>query len=198
VRHRNPGPLESRSLLLKTEIRLAGTGGQGVILASIILAEAAGVHEGRYVVQTQSYGPEARGGASRADVIISDEPILYPKSRRLDVLVCLSQQAAEKYFDDLKVQGTAIIDSFYVRECPREGTICLPMTETARNELGRELFTNIVMLGVVAQVTRVVRLDSLEKAVAHRAPPKTLEINKQALALGWELSARRAKVEAGS
>ena len=176
---------------MKTEIRLAGTGGQGVILASVILAEAAGVHEGRYVVQTQSYGPEARGGASRADVIISDEPILYPKSRRLDVLVCLSQQAAEKYFDDLKVNGAAIIDSYYVRECPREGAICLSMTETARNELGRELFTNIVMLGVVAQVTRVVKLDSLGKAVSHRAPAKTLEINKRALALGWKLAEGR-------
>ncbi len=183
---------------MKTEIRLAGTGGQGLILASVILAEAAGVHEGRYVVQTQSYGPEARGGASRADVIISDEPILYPKSRRLDVLVCLSQQAAEKYFDDLKVHGTAIIDSYYVRECPREGAICLPMTETARNELGRELFTNIVMLGAVAQVTRLVRLESLGKAVSHRAPAKTLEMNKKALALGFELAARRAKSEVGS
>lgn len=176
---------------MKTEIRLAGTGGQGVILASVILAEAAGVHEGRHVVQTQSYGPEARGGASRADVIIADEPILYPKSRRLDVLVCLSQQAADKYFEDLKVHGTAIIDSFYVRECAREGAVCLPMTETARNDLGRELFTNIVMLGVVAQITRVVKLESLEKAVAHRAPAKTLDMNKKALALGWQLGTRQ-------
>jgi 2-oxoglutarate ferredoxin oxidoreductase subunit gamma len=175
---------------MKTEIRLAGTGGQGVILASVILAEAAGVHEGRDVVQTQSYGPEARGGASRADVIISDEPILYPKSRRLDVLVCLSQQAADKYFDDLKVRGTAIIDGFYVRECPREGATCLPMAETARNELGRELFTNIVMLGVLARVTGAVKIESLEKAVANRVPVKALDLNKKALALGWELGAR--------
>jgi len=183
---------------MKTEIRLAGTGGQGVILASVILAEAAGVHEGRHVVQTQSYGPEARGGASRADVIIADEPILYPKSRRLDVLVCLSQQAAEKYFDDLKVHGMAIIDSFYVRECPREGAICLPMTETARNELGRELYTNIVMLGALARVTRAVKLESLEKSVANRVPVKALDLNRKALALGWELGARRMKSEAGS
>lgn len=173
---------------MKTEIRLAGTGGQGVILASVILAEAAGVHEGRFVVQTQSYGPEARGGASRADVIIADEPILYPKCRKLDVLVCLSQLAAEKYFEDLKVRGTAIIDSFYVRECPREGAICVPMTETARTELGRELFTNIVMLGVLARITRAVKLESLEKAVANRAPAKTLDLNKKALALGWQLA----------
>jgi len=174
---------------LKTEIRLAGTGGQGVILASVILAEAAGVHEGRYVVQTQSYGPEARGGASRADVIIADEPILYPKCRQLDVLVCLSQLAAEKYLENLKVRGTAIIDSFYVRECPREGAVCVPMTETARTELGRELFTNIVMLGALAQITRTVERESLERAVANRAPAKTIELNKQALALGWQLGA---------
>jgi 2-oxoglutarate ferredoxin oxidoreductase subunit gamma len=159
-----------------------------VILASIILAEAAAVHEGRHVVQTQSYGPEARGGASRADVIAADEPILYPKCRKLDVLVSLSQQAAEKYFDDLKVRGTAIIDGFYVRECPREGAICLPLSETARNELGRELFTNIVTLGALARVTGVVKLESLKAAVASRAPAKTLDLNHKALTLGWELA----------
>jgi 2-oxoglutarate ferredoxin oxidoreductase subunit gamma len=183
---------------MKIEIRLAGTGGQGVILASVILAEAAGVHEGRFVVQTQSYGPEARGGASRADVIISDEPILYPKSRQLDVLVCLSQQAVDKYIDNLKVRGTAIVDGFYVRECPREGAVCLDMAETARNELGRELFTNIVMLGALARITGVVKLESLEKSVANRVPVKALELNKKALALGWELGARRPKSEARS
>ena len=173
---------------MKTEIRLAGTGGQGVILASVILAEAAGVYEGRKVVQTQSYGPEARGGASKADVIIADEPILFPKARKLDVLLCLSQQAADKYFDDLKVRGTAIIDEFYVRECPRAGAICLALSTTAREELGRELFTNILALGAVAQITRVVRLESLERAVATRVPPRSLDMNRKALALGWQLA----------
>jgi len=100
---------------MKIEIRLAGTGGQGVILASVILAEATGVHEGRHVVQTQSYGPEARGGASRADVIIADEPILYPKSRRLDVLVCRGQLGENNYITDLKEQGAALNHSFYGR-----------------------------------------------------------------------------------
>lgn len=186
---------------MTTEIRLAGTGGQGVILASVILAEAAGVHEGRQVVQTQSYGPEARGGASRADVIISDAPILFPKSRRLDLLVCLSQQAADKYFDDLKQRGTAITDSFYVRSCPRENAICLPLAETARAELGRELFTNIIMLGAVARVSGVVKLPSLELAVANRAPASTLELNRKALALGWALADRHlgtGRVDAGT
>jgi 2-oxoglutarate ferredoxin oxidoreductase subunit gamma len=172
-----------------TEIRIAGTGGQGVILSSIVLAEAAGVHEGRRVVQTQSYGPEARGGASKADVIISDEPILFPKCRLLDVLVCLSQQAVEEYMSDLKVKGTAIIDSFHVRECPRENAICLALSETARNELGRELFTNVVTLGALAKVTKVVKLESLERAIASRVPENTVELNQKALRAGWDLEA---------
>jgi 2-oxoglutarate ferredoxin oxidoreductase subunit gamma len=174
---------------MTTEIRIAGTGGQGVILASIVLAEAAGVVEGRRVVQTQSYGPEARGGASRADVLVSDEPILYPKARLLDALVCLSQQAADRYFPSLKQDGVAIIDSFHVRECPREGAVCLPLSETARTELGRELFTNVVTLGALARVTGIVKLESLKQAIASRVPPATVEMNQRALQAGWDLAA---------
>lgn len=173
---------------MKTEIRLGGTGGQGVILASIILAEAAGVHEGHHVVQTQAYGPEARGGAAKADVIIADQPILFPKARLLDVLVCLSQEAADKFIPDLKTTGVAITDSFHVHSCPREGALCLPLAETARARLGRDLFTNIVTLGAVARATGIVKLESLEKSVASRVPPRTLEMNQQALKAGWDLA----------
>jgi 2-oxoglutarate ferredoxin oxidoreductase subunit gamma len=183
---------------VKTEVRLAGTGGQGVILSSVILAEAAGVYEGRQVVQTQSYGPEARGGASKADVIIADQPILYPKARRLDVLVCLSQQAADRYFDDLKVRGMAIIDSYYVRECPRQGALCLPLSETCRKELGRELYSNIMMLGALARVAGLVKLVSLEKAVASRVPARTLDTNHRALELGWQLAEQAVSGTAGN
>ncbi len=171
------------------EIRLAGTGGQGVVLASVILAEAAGVYENRFVAQTQSYGPEARGGASKADVIISDRKIYYPKCRRLDLLVALSQPAVEKYLPDLKVTGVAVIDDFYVRECPHPQTICLPLSRVARERLGRELFTNIVTLGAIARITGVVSLDSLKKAVANRVPARFLDINSNALQVGWELPA---------
>ncbi|MGB9742713.1 MAG: 2-oxoacid:acceptor oxidoreductase family protein [bacterium] len=174
----------------KIEIRLAGTGGQGVILASVILAEAAGVYEGWYAVQTQSYGPEARGGASRADVIIADQPILYPKCRKLDLLVGLSQPAVDKYLPDLKHQGLALIDDFYVRECPYPQTLCLPLSRTARQQLGRELFTNILTLGAVARITGLVSLESLNKAVASRVPQQYLEINARALQIGWELAAQ--------
>ena len=172
---------------MTTEIRLAGTGGQGVILASIILAEAAGVHEGRYVVQTQAYGPEARGGAARADVLIADEPILFHKARRLDILVCLSQQAADRFLADVKDSGTVIVDSFHVLTCPRPDALRLPLAEAAREKLGRELFTNIVMLGALTRITEIVKFESLEWAVIGRVPPRTVELNRQALATGWEL-----------
>jgi 2-oxoglutarate ferredoxin oxidoreductase subunit gamma len=171
----------------RTEVRLAGTGGQGVILASVILAEAA-VLEGRQVVQTQSYGPEARGGASKADVIVADEPILFPKCRKLDVLVCLSQQAADRYFDDLKARGLAIIDGFHVARFGRAGAWRLPLAETARQQLGRELFTNIVALGATARISGVVRLESLEQAVTARVPAHSLELNRRALRLGGDLA----------
>ncbi|MEO0026283.1 MAG: 2-oxoacid:acceptor oxidoreductase family protein [candidate division WOR-3 bacterium] len=179
----------------KFEIRLAGTGGQGVILASVILAEAAGVYEGWYAVQTQSYGPEARGGASRADVIISDQPILYPKCRKLDLLVGLSQQAIDKYLPDLKIRGLAVIDEFYVRECPHPQTLCLPLSRTAREKLGRELFTNILTLGAIAKITGLVSLESLKKAVASRVPKQFLDLNTRALEAGWELGAGVAIAE---
>jgi len=172
----------------KIEIRLAGTGGQGVILASVILAEAAGVYENWYAVQTQSYGPEARGGASRADVIISDQPILYPKCRKLDFLVGLSQPAINKYLPDLKTRGWALIDDFYVRECPHMRTLCLPLARTAREQLGRELFTNILTLGAVARITGLVSLDSLIKATLSRVPKQYQEINTKALEIGWQLA----------
>ncbi len=173
---------------MKVELRLAGTGGQGVILASVILDEAAGVYECRHVVQTQSYGPEARGGASKADVIISDQPILYPKSRRLDVLVCLSQAAVDRYLDDLTVRGIAIIDSFHVHECPRANALCLPLAETSRRELGRELYTNILMLSALVRITGIVRLESLQQALAGRVPARTIDVNRRALELGWQLA----------
>ena len=121
---------------MRTEVRLAGTGGQGLILAGVILAEACGVYEGKQVVQTQSYGPEARGGASKSDVIISEDEILYPKARRLDVLACLSQDSANVYVKDLRPAGLMITDSTYVHSCSREDAVCVPLTQATRGSSG--------------------------------------------------------------
>jgi 2-oxoglutarate ferredoxin oxidoreductase subunit gamma len=165
------------------EIRLAGSGGQGLILAGVILAEAAGIYDGKSVCQTQSYGPEARGGASKAEVVISDGDIDYPKAIRPDVLLALNQKSLDKYLDDLKPGGVLLVDADLVQEVPREGARSLPFTRIAR-ELGKEMMANIVALGALAALTGAVSLDSLEKAVLARVPKGTEEMNKKALAAG--------------
>lgn len=177
---------------MRSEIRLAGSGGQGLITAGVILAEAAGLHEGKHVAQTQSYGPEARGGASKAEVVIADEPIHYPKAQRLDVLLALTQEACDRYFHDLKHDGTLIIDADLVTTLPVSTALAVPITRTVRDALGRELFANIAALGVLAGVTGIVGEKSLEAAVLARVPPGTEQINKKALRLGLE-AGRKAR-----
>jgi 2-oxoglutarate ferredoxin oxidoreductase subunit gamma len=165
------------------EIRLAGSGGQGLILAGIILAEAAGVYDGKFVCQTQSYGPEARGGASKAEVVISDGEIDYPKAIRPDVLLALNQKSLEAFSSDLKPGGLLLVDADLVKEAPASRVLALPFTRIAR-ELGRAMAANIVALGALAQLTGAVSLDSLTAAVLARVPKGTEDLNRQALAAG--------------
>ncbi|MGQ9689665.1 MAG: 2-oxoacid:acceptor oxidoreductase family protein, partial [Desulfobaccales bacterium] len=181
----------------RTEIRLAGTGGQGLILAGVILAEAAGIHEGKFVAQTQSYGPEARGGSSKAEVVISDADIDYPKAVKPDVLLCMSQQACENYIFDLKPGGMLLVDGTLVHDLPTTRAVVLPLTRIAR-ELGQENVANVVALGALAVLTRVVSLKSLQAAVLARVPSGTRDLNKKALKAGAaaareELQKRGAK-----
>ena len=177
----------------KYEIRLSGSGGQGMITAGVILAEAAGVYDGKNVVQSQSYGPEARGGASKAEVIISDQDIHYTKATAIDILLAMTQEAWEKYSLDLKPEGTAIVDSFYVREVDRPGVIKLPLSQKARQEVGIEMVANIIALGAIAGITQVVSRASLEKAVMGRIPKGTEEKNRLALEIGFRLAAEAKK-----
>jgi 2-oxoglutarate ferredoxin oxidoreductase subunit gamma len=165
------------------EIRLAGSGGQGLILAGIILAEAAGLYDGKFVCQTQSYGPAARGGASKAEVVISDAEIDYPKAMHPDVLLAMNQKSLNTYLADLKPEGLLLVDATLVPEVPRDRFIAIPFTHLAR-ELGKEMAANIVALGALAALTGAVTLDSLEKAVLGRVPKGTEELNKKALAAG--------------
>ena len=165
------------------EIRLAGSGGQGLILAGIILAEAAGIYDGKFVCQTQSYGPEARGGASKAEVVISDSEIDYPKAIRPDVLLALNQKSLEAFSSDLKPGGLLLVDADLVQEAPASRVLALPFTRIAR-ELGRAMAANIVALGALAQLTGAVSLASLTAAVLSRVPKGTEELNRQALAAG--------------
>jgi 2-oxoglutarate ferredoxin oxidoreductase subunit gamma len=165
------------------EIRLAGSGGQGLILAGIILAEAAGVYDGKFVCQTQSYGPEARGGASKAEVVISDAEIDYPKAIQPDVLLAMNQKSLDVFLSDLKPGGLLLVDADLVKEAPANRAVALPFTRIAR-ELGRVMAANIVALGALAQLTGAVSLESLTAAVLARVPKGTEDLNRQALAAG--------------
>ena len=175
-------------MALKKEIRLAGSGGQGLILAGIILAEAAILYEDLNAVQTQSYGPEARGGASKSEVIISDNDIDFPKTEDLDILLSLTQKAQDAYGSALKKGGLLLIDSDLV-EKPANGSYkvyAIPCTAIARDVVGKSFVANIVALGALSELMDFVRPASIEKAVLRRVPKGTEEINKKALLKGRE------------
>lgn len=174
--------------MVRQELRLTGSGGQGLILAGIILAEAA-LHDGMNVVQSQSYGPEARGGASKAEVIISQDEISYPKVDDCDIMLTLTQAACDKYIKSLKPGGTLIIDTS-LEKTPERDDITIyrvPILETATNKLGKPMVANIVALGSIYELTKIVTKDSLEKAVYGRVPRGTEELNKNALEEGFNL-----------
>jgi 2-oxoglutarate ferredoxin oxidoreductase subunit gamma len=166
------------------EILLSGFGGQGLILAGIILAEAIGIYEGKYVAQTQSYGPEARGGKSRAGIVVSDEPIDYPKTRRIDLLLAMSQDACDTYFIHLKPSGLLFVDSGFVKDAPIDDVISIPFTEIARGEIGNVMVANIVALGAISRCSNVVSVESLKKALKAKVPRGTEDINLKALEAG--------------
>ncbi len=169
---------------VRQEIRLAGSGGQGIIMAAIVLAEAAGVHEGRQVSQTQSYGPEARGGTCKAEVVISDAPIDYPKVAKPDFLLAMNQASVNTYFGDLKPTGLLIVDSTLVSKVPTAKTVSIPFTKIAREEFGTDLVANMVALGALGWLSKRVSVESLEEALLSRVPPGTEELNLKALRAG--------------
>lgn len=171
------------------QLRLSGTGGQGLILAGIILAEAA-LMDGKQAIQSQSYGPEARGGSSKSEVIISEGIIHYPKITVPNIVLAMSQEACKKYTTDLPAEGILITDSLFVQELPGKQfkkVYELPITHTAQEDLGKALFANIIALGAIAKITGVVSIESLTKAVLARVPKGTEAVNEKALQLGMEL-----------
>jgi 2-oxoglutarate ferredoxin oxidoreductase subunit gamma len=170
------------------EARLSGSGGQGLILAGKILAEAAAIYENKNATQSQSYGPEARGGASRSEVIISDGDIDFPKATRLDMLLCLTQEACDKYVCDLKDDGLLIADSRYVKQVPDGAfeVLNVPIAEIAENEVGRSVTANMVALGLIVGATKVVSAESAERAISARVPRGSEELNLKAFRLGLQ------------
>ena len=170
----------------RTEIRLSGSGGQGMILGAIILAEAACIYGDKNACQSQSYGPEARGGSSKSDVVISNGVIDYPKATKLDVLLAMTQEAANKYSRDLRPDGLLVVDEDYVLE-PPEGEfqlVKLPIMRLATETVGKAVVANIVALGALQTLTDLVTEDGLRQAVLSRVPKGTEAINSKALEVG--------------
>jgi 2-oxoglutarate ferredoxin oxidoreductase subunit gamma len=168
------------------EVRLSGSGGQGLILAGKILAEAAAIYDGKNATQSQSYGPEARGGSSRSEVIISDEDIDYPKAVNIDFLLALTQEACDKYHRDVKDGGIILVDSRFVSKIP-EGKFkvySVPITDIAERETGKTLVANIVALGMITGITGIVSKEAVESAILSRVPKGTEELNLKAFRAG--------------
>jgi 2-oxoglutarate ferredoxin oxidoreductase subunit gamma len=175
------------------EILLSGSGGQGLLLAGQILADAA-IRDGKNASQTQSYGPEARGGASRAEVIISEGDIDYPRVARPDILLVMSREALAKYANTMKPGGTLLVDTTYIQDTPATTArvFAMPYSRIARETLGGEMAANIVALGALAALTGAVTKESLRSALLARIPRGTGAINLKALELGWQSASQSA------
>jgi 2-oxoglutarate ferredoxin oxidoreductase subunit gamma len=175
--------------IMKSEIRLSGSGGQGLITAGIILAKAA-AHEKMRVMQSQSYGPESRGGASRADVIISNSKFYHPEATNFDILLSLNQESCDKYSAHLKEDGILIADSASVKNIGfLEAKIYeVPFTDICQEKLGTILPTNIMSLAFMVKLTNIVSGASLRKAVEETVKERFLEMNNKAIKIGFKLA----------
>ena len=171
-----------------TEIRLAGFGGQGVILSAIVLGKAASIYQGAFATMTQNFGPEARGGACSAQLVLSESPVLYPYVTRPDFLVVMSQEAYARFVPELKEGGTLIVEQDLVRVSDLNQEIqvySVPATRIAE-ELGKRMVLNSVMVGFFTAVTHLLDPDAVRKAVADSVPPSFRELNLQAFERGLE------------
>ncbi len=171
------------------EIRLSGSGGQGLILAGIILARAAVIDKHK-VTQTQSYGPESRGGYSRADVIISDRDIYFPEATNFNCLLALTQEACDKYLFDLRDTGILIIDTSFVKNLAlaADNTYEMPFTEIAQEQLGSAISTNVLSLAFLVKVTKIVSETALETSLRQTVKPAFVDLNLKAMKLGFKLA----------
>ena len=175
----------------RCRIIFSGSGGQGVITAAIILAEAAVLYERLNAVQSQSYGPEARGGASRSDVIIADTEIRFPKVIQPNILVCLTQEAYTKFSNLIRPGGLLITDRHYVKQEKKVDArqVELDMYKEVMDKIGKPIVFNICMLGTLLSLTKLMKQGSIMKVLETRIPGAFLDINKQALELGQKIAA---------
>ncbi|HEV2401972.1 MAG TPA: 2-oxoacid:acceptor oxidoreductase family protein [Candidatus Sulfotelmatobacter sp.] len=171
-----------------TEIRIAGFGGQGVILSAIVLGKAASIYENGFATMTQNFGPEARGGACSAQLVVSDSPVLYPYTTQPDIMVIMSQEAYNRFARDLKPGGMLIIEEDLVRVSNMnldKKIFSIPATRFAE-ELGKRMVLNSVMVGFFTAVTKLLGAEAVRKAVADSVPSSFRELNLKAFDKGYE------------
>jgi len=168
---------------MRREIRIAGFGGQGVVLAGYLLGKAFSLYQDLETVMTQAYGPEARGGASSANIVVADREIAYPFVQQADVLIALSQEAYARFRGEIAPQAVVIIDTGLVTPDADDRVQGIPATEIAE-ELGRRIVANVVMLGYFCGATGMVERSALEEAIRTTVKPSTLPLNLKAFEAG--------------
>jgi 2-oxoglutarate ferredoxin oxidoreductase subunit gamma len=173
------------------EARLSGEGGQGVIMGGRILAEAAILQEGRYAVQSPTYGSRVRGGATKVDIIVSDEEIIYPRATSINFFLSLAQEAFNRYRSDLAGEAIILVDKNLVPNVPDESytTYRFPFVEVAKNDFGNVILSNIIALAVMVELTGVVSNEALWRTIEVSVPKKYLELNRQAMERGFQVAA---------
>lgn len=178
------------------EIRLSGAGGQGLGLAGRVFSEAA-IDSGYDVCQTQSYGPEARGGASRTDIIISKKEILYPNCRNLDILLAMNQESADKFGKSVKDEGIILVDTTFVNQIPEGRVYEYSLTSISIEEFKTPMAANIIAVGMLASLTRLFTLDAWIRAMKERVPRRFIKMNLKAFELGHKEGREILHVEEG-
>lgn len=183
--------------LNRFEIRFSGLGGQGIITLGKVMGQGLALGHGYNVTQTQSYGPEARGGSSRCDLVVSSQPISYPKAESLDLLVALSQEACNTYYPYLKPGGALVLESDLVKQPPTNKFLGLPFTALARDKVGVAQAMNTVVLGALCHLLPFVNQSVMRKSLESTLPAKIRAVNVKAFNLGHRLAAKQWGEEAG-
>lgn len=173
---------------MRKEIRIAGFGGQGTVLAGYLLGKAFSLYQGLEAVMTQSYGPEARGGASSSNIVVADREIAFPFVQQADILITLSQEAYSRFREETKPGAIIMLDTSLVNPDPGDNTLGLPATEIAE-QLGNRIVANVVMLGFLVGKQDWISQEALDKAIKTTLKEKTIELNLKAFAEGTKRAA---------
>jgi 2-oxoglutarate ferredoxin oxidoreductase subunit gamma len=182
--------------MVRYEIRLSGAGGQGLVLAGIIIADAAVMVEEFNVSQTQSYGPESRGGSSRSEIVYGEDQIDFPKVMKPDLLVCLTQTAFDEYGADLKQYGVMIVDSSIdiseIDESLKENVYQLSIIKTAEKNMNNKIYANMIVLGIISNIlAKQIPAEFIEKSIIDHVPPETIDNNLEAFEIGREIKLKK-------